>query len=441
MQSGGSSRGEMRLSRREVLVGAGVAAVAAAVPTWLLSRRPESEPPTGRPEHVILVDWDGFDPDYLGRAPTPNLDALTSRGSLSIADGTFPTISNPSRASMSTGAYPEVHGNAAYYFDGRTNSVVGENRFLVAETISEALAAEGKTTASVQWYMVQDHGTSYGDPEHLYVQPGGLFEKRVDAAIEILNRGPVDSGGEMVTLPKIPDFLAVYGVDLDTFGHAEGAEGPNIGPLLAELDRQLGRLVRATKEVGIYEQTAFLLTSDHGMTTWEHSLAEELASVSALGQNPEIVLTGRPVSPNAEIVIVPSAGRIADVTLRGRAATPEGREEVRAALASLPQISRVLGAAEQEILHTSDKLGDFVIEAKAPWGFKLPEPKEGTSRGAHGSAREMRVPLLIAGAGVRVGAVPKDAKLVDVAPTIAALLDVRPPVDAQGRALAESLNV
>jgi predicted AlkP superfamily pyrophosphatase or phosphodiesterase len=107
----------MRLSRREVVVGAGVAAVAAAVPTWLRSRRPE---------HVILVDWDGFDPDYLGRAPTPNLDALTSRGSLSIADGTFPTISNPSRASMSTGAYPEVHGNAAYYFDGRTNRVVGE---------------------------------------------------------------------------------------------------------------------------------------------------------------------------------------------------------------------------------------------------------------------------------------------------------------------------
>ena len=51
----------------------------------------------------------------------------------------------------------------------------------------------------------------------------------------------------------------------------------------------------------------------------------------------------------------------------------------------------------------------------------------------------MRVPLLIAGAGVRVGAVPKGASLVDVAPTIAALLGLRPPADAQGRALlAES---
>jgi predicted AlkP superfamily pyrophosphatase or phosphodiesterase len=432
----------MRLSRREVLAGAAVTAiVAATVPAWLLSRRSEGGSQTGRPEHVILVDWDGFDPDYLDRAPTPNIDALASRGSLSIADGTFPTISNPSRASMTTGAYPEVHGNAAYYFDAGTNEVVGENRFLAAETISEALAAEGKTTASVQWYMVQDHGTSYGDPEHLYVEPGGLFEQRVDAAIEILNLRPVNSGGKMVTVPRIPDFLAVYGPDLDAFGHAEGAEGPNMGPLLAELDRQLGRLVQATKDVGIYERTAFLLTSDHGMTTWQRSLAEELAAITAFGQRPEIAVPGRPVSPDAEIVIVASTDRVADVTLRGRAATPEGREKVRAALEGLPQISRVLDDAGLEALHASDKLGDFIAEAKAPWGFKFPEPEEGTSRGAHGSGREMRVPLLIAGAGVRVGAVPRDARLVDVAPTIAALLGTRPPADAQGRALAESLNV
>ena len=58
-----------------------------------------------------------------------------------------------------------------------------------------------------------------------------------------------------------------------------------------------------------------------------------------------------------------------------------------------------------------------------------------TSRGAHGSTREMRVPLLIAGAGVLGDVAPKDAKLVDVAPTIAALLGVRPPLDAQGRSL------
>ncbi|MBA3701632.1 MAG: alkaline phosphatase family protein [Actinomycetota bacterium] len=431
----------MRFSRREVLAGAGATVLAAAVPaSWLLLRHPEDRSPTGRPEHVILVDWDGFDPDYLGLAPTPNLDALARRGSLSIAESTFPTKSNPARASMSTGAYPKTHGNAAYYFDEEANRAVGQTRFLDAETICQALAAEGKTTAAVQWYMVQDHGASYGDPEHLYVEPGGLFEQRVDAAIEILNLRPVNSGGKMVAVPKIPDFLAVYGADLDAFGHAEGAEGPNLGPLLAELDRQLGRLVQTTKEVGVYEQTAFLLTSDHGMTTWDRSLTERLAATTILGRRTEIVPPGRPPSTEAEIVIV-TAGRIADVTLRSRAATPRGREDIRTVLEGLPHVSRVLDAADLKALHASDKLGDFVVEVEAPWGFGAPEPGKGTSRGGHGSTREMRVPFLISGAGVRVGAALRNARLVDVAPTIAALLGARPPADAKGRALVESLSV
>ncbi len=420
-------------------MGTGAAVAAAAVPTWLLSRRPEGRPRAGLPEHVILVDWDGFDPGYLGLAPTPNIDALASRGSLSVAKSTFTTKSNPARASMSTGAYPEVHGNAAYYFDEEANQAVGQTRFLTAETISQALAAEGRTTAAVQWYMVQDNGTSYGDPEHLYVEPGGLFEQRVDAAIDILNLSPVNSGGKMVAVPKIPDFLAVYGPDLDAFGHAEGAESPNLGPLLAELDRQLGRLVQATKEVGIYGQTAFLLTGDHGMTTWSRSLVERIATTPVLGHHPEIVPHGHSPSPETEIIVVPG-GRVADVTLRGRAAMPQGREKVRALLEGLPQVFQVLDASDFEAFHASDKLGDFVIEARTPWGFGPSEPDGEALRGGHGSTLEMRVPLLLAGAGVRKGAVPRDAGLVDVAPTISALLGARPPADAQGRALSELLD-
>jgi arylsulfatase A-like enzyme len=52
----------------------------------------------------------------------------------------------------------------------------------------------------------------------------------------------------------------------------------------------------------------------------------------------------------------------------------------------------------------------------------------------------MRVPLMIAGAGVRVGGVARKPKFVDVAPTIAALLGARPLADAHGRAPEEFLN-
>lgn len=307
----------MKITRRKFLTGAAAGAIMGSVPfSAALAQRSGA----GRsPKHVVLVDWDGFDPDYLDLAPTPNLDALTRRGSLSIADGTFHTISNPSRASMSTGAYPEIHGNAAYYYDEETGRAQGQSRFLAAETIAEVLASEGKTIASVQWYMIQNHGVVYGDPEHLYVQPGGPFKDRVDAAINILNRRPVDSGGEVVTVPKVPDFLAVYSSDLDGLGHREGPESPNIGPLLAKHDRQLGRLVQATKDVGIYGETAFLLTADHGMTGWNRTLIPEvLATVSAAGYTPEIVTPGNSPKPSTEVIIVPNSVRIGDFSLRGR---------------------------------------------------------------------------------------------------------------------------
>jgi arylsulfatase A-like enzyme len=262
----------------------------------------------------------------------------------------------------------------------------------------------------------------------------------VDAAVEILHRRSVDSDGEMVTVPKVPDFLAVYGPDLDAFGHLEGTESPNIGSLVAELDRQLGRLVQATKEVGIYELTAFILTSDHGMTGWRQSFLEEFVATSGLGRGVELVPPGRPAASETEVVIVKSAGRIADVTLRGRARTPGRLAEVRRALEGLPQVDQVLGAADLEALRASDKVGDFLVETRTPWGFGLEEPEGGASRGGHGSTQEMRVPLLISGAGVRVGAVSEGARLVDVAPTVAALLGVRPPADAQGRVLDELLH-
>jgi len=423
-----------RVSRRDFLVGTAALAALSAMPAMAFAE--------GRlPKYVILVDWDGLDPDYLGRVPTPNLDSLASRGSLSTIRGTYHTISNPSRASMSTGAYPEVHDNAAYVYDPAANRAQGQSRFLAAETIAQVLAAEGKTLASVQWYMVQNYGATYGDPEHLYVQPGGTFEKRVDAAIEILNQRPVNSGGRMVTVPKVPDFMAVYSSDLDGAGHNNGAESPVVDATLAESDRQLGRLVQATKDVGIYGEVAWLLTSDHGMTSWDRTLIPQvLATVTAAGYVPEIVTPGRSPAPATGVIIVPNGVRIGDFTLRGSAATAEAKGTIKAALERMEEIERVLDEPDLDALHASEKLGDLVAEAKPPWGFALSEPDPGKERGSHSSLSEIELPLLLAGAGVRRGAPPEDADLTDVAPTIAHLLNVRPPADAQGRALTESLG-
>jgi len=65
---------------------------------------------------------------------------------------------------------------------------------------------------------------------------------------------------------------------------------------------------------------------------------------------------------------------------------------------------------------------------------------DGRPRGSHGSTAESQVPLIMAGSGVRSGTTVHAASLVDVAPTVAALLGATPPVDAQGSALAHVLG-
>ncbi len=112
-------------------------------------------------------------------------------------------------------------------------------------------------------------------------------------------------------------------------------------------------------------------------------------------------------------------------------------ERVRAALEDLPQIAQVFERSDFGILRASDKLGNLVAEARAPWGLGF---SEGGVDGAHGSPQKIKVPLALAGTGIRAGVPPQSARLVDIAPTFAALLATSPPGDAQGRVLTEPLG-
>ncbi|MBV8760312.1 MAG: alkaline phosphatase family protein [Deltaproteobacteria bacterium] len=66
-----------------------------------------------------------------------------------------------------------------------------------------------------------------------------------------------------------------------------------------------------------------------------------------------------------------------------------------------------------------------------------------TGRGGHGGLEPevLTVPLILAGAGVKPGAVSLDAHLVDLAPTVAALLGMPAPGHGLGRTLSELLQL
>ncbi|MFI9487162.1 alkaline phosphatase family protein [Promicromonospora sp. NPDC052451] len=423
------------------------------------STRSSTAPAHGRADHVVLMALDGFDVEYLdlvrsgaaepdvaalrgsqahsSAAKMPNLQRLLRRGSVTTSTGVMTSITNPSWSSVATGAWPATHRNTAYWFDTATGTARGQQRDLAVPTIAQSIREQGGTVFSAQWFILQNYGVTFGDPDGLYTQPGGDCSRRTDDAVAVLRGEPVDSGGQQVTTDGVPDLVAVYCDVLDAIGHDGGDDDPRIPAALSDIDRQLGRLVQATKDAGVYGDTAFVLTGDHGMTTFDKGFgAEGLAAIEAAGFTPQILTSGQTPAPGTDVVIV--VGGVADVRIVGeRAGDPAAVRRLERALRGLPQVRDVLDEADQRRLRMSPGYGDLVVEPEPGWSFGA-TPADAAGR--HGATTELHVPLVLAGAGVRPGVHPHDPRHVDVAPTISALLGYAPPSGSEGRALREALR-
>lgn len=61
-----------------------------------------------------------------------------------------------------------------------------------------------------------------------------------------------------------PLLLAVTYDNPDHVGHTAGHDTPEIYEIMTYLDQQIGQLIQATKDAGIYDETVFIISSDHG---------------------------------------------------------------------------------------------------------------------------------------------------------------------------------
>ncbi|MFI1195039.1 alkaline phosphatase family protein [Micromonospora sp. NPDC020750] len=425
-----------------------VALLAAAVlPAGTASASSDKAKSPARPaQHVIMFDFDGFDPRFLeGRyadlAELPNIRALIENGAHGVADGSYSSYSNSSRTTTATGAYPAVHRNTGYYYNHETNRGVSQERYIEpgVETIAQSLKRQDRTSAYLQWYAVQNYGATYGDPAALYTQPGGNCETRANQAIALLRGEPVNSGGTMVDPAAIPDLITVYCDDVDGALHDGGFTDPDLPAALARVDAQIGRVRDAAREAGILDRTAFLVTADHGAREWTVPLLPEvLDRLSVTGLKVQVISSSGGVpDPTSEIVIVASP-RTADITLSGRADTAKNARRIAKIIKGIPGIAAVHDERDLRRMNASDKLGDLVVEPVEP--YHLSTLTDGAPRASHGALPEAHVPMVLSGAGIRRDVPLRNVGLVDVAATISALLGVQPPATSQGRVMRGAIE-
>jgi len=239
-----------------------------------------------------------------------------------------------------------------------------------------------------------------------------------------------------------PDLLALSFSHIDVIGHTYTPDSWEALDALLRLDQELARLfthLDATVGAGKW---AVAMSSDHGAPGAPKPLPLQRAK-DALAKADKAAGLGVSTFEEPFVWLAPGA-------------TPPQRAAVlatlRTELAGVEGVSAVVDASDRSTWPTEPKVaealalglfpgrsGDLVVLREDGYQWSNRPLPRGTT---HGSTDDLdqRVPMWFWGAGVRAGTAPGDLDVRQVAPTVAALLGVDVPRDAQLPLVREALQ-
>lgn len=279
-----------------------------------------------RPSRLYVFLMDGMHQteleDRLARDPQalPNLRRLRDRAAV-LAGGSivnFPSITWPSHTAICTGAWGGHHDvvNPSYYLreEGRTVSPQGLS-----------MGTEGYASSAVEsiyeaFHRVHPHCVTaaihapFGrSARHAVLEGRNLCDRaRVKeltaefasdmnsrwaaehpsvASESVLDTRGVAQVVELFTRTDQPPPLFVYHelALTDGAGHEYGPHSDGLADALAETDLRIGRVLALLDQLGLFDDTLFVVSADHGMAPQDVSLrANPTAHVLAAGLAAEV---------------------------------------------------------------------------------------------------------------------------------------------------------
>ena len=242
---------------------------------------------------------------------------------------------------------------------------------------------------------------------------------------------------------KKPRVMLINLPDTDSVGHNSGgpAAPAKMAEVMRNVDAQIGRLVKAYKDAGLYDRTLFVVTADHGMipnatnidgAAIRKALSDAKVPVPA-AQVPHIWLR----DPSQAKI---AADAIATAGIRGVGAVYHKTSDGFRISDRSPKIAPELDAAYRYLIETYDFTRGPDVVAMLNENA-LPGEYPPNSRGAHGSITwgTQHIPMIFAGPGVRAGMVSQQpARLADIAPTVLRIMGIEPR-GMDGAVLADCL--
>lgn len=420
--------------------------------------------------YVVYINWDGFAWYYYelankdGADRTPVINSLIKNGVLfTDAHTGIPSITNPMQTAVVTGAWPDVTGNCYRYFDKKQNVVIQFGRENKAETIAEAAVRQGLKIASVQQFILQDRGVIEGDRNRPYIQyENADYSKRFDTAVKLLKGETVGNGSQEVQINEIPQFLAIYMDDLDGIGHNDGITY-GMFPVSTEKDRQeailkrlekmdqkLGEFLDACKKIGLYDKMTLVLTSDHGMAPFGQQGKEDdgygysklpdlVNAIKSAGYKVETLNKNENAEPDTDIVLV-TVGLEVQLSFT-HDYNNEDVQKIINAVKDKSYTGVIMNKEEMKNRGAFEGFADILISPKPPYCFSM-DSRRYKARGQHDSLDEsaQHIFSLMWGRGVKKGYMYSDRMYnIDFARTMAKLLNIDGPANAEGSILEKAL--
>lgn len=214
-----------------------------------------NETQTWKAEHVIFIGLDGWGSYSVEKADMPNVKQLMSEGSYTLQKrSVLPSSSAVNWASMFMGAGPELHGYTEWgsQTPDLPSRELNENGTFpnMFQLIRDA-APEAELGMLSEWGGIK------------FISDTIALDQYTKASTENGNTHLRDLGVNYIKEKK-PTFAGIIFDSPDDVGHGAGHDTPEYYEKLVELDGYVGDFIQATKDAGIYDNTIFIVTSDHG---------------------------------------------------------------------------------------------------------------------------------------------------------------------------------
>lgn len=426
---------------------------------------------------LVVISADAMvDADLAYMATKPNFSELMKRASVVKHVRTiYPTVTYPAHTSMMTGAYPEKHGvisNEELTVGAPKQPWCWFNRASKVKDIFHTAKAAGYTTAGVFWpvtgchpaidYLVDEYWPQFeGDSLIEAFRRAGSSEDVIEKIVKpnvcegrMQIHPDADEMGFRFAASMIrayqPDLLMFHPANIDGMRHKYGLFNEHVTAALDDTDRWLGELVQATKDVGVYDQTNFVLMSDHGQMN-----IQRIIHLNVVLADHGLIRVDGAGNVESWDAFTHSAG-MSDYVFLKPDADGALRKKVYDLLLQLRDegiygVSEVFTREEIAARERLDGPFDFVLETDGytAFGQRVVRPLVSTfdstdyryGRATHGYLPDKgpQPVFIAAGPAVRPGIEIERRPIVDMPCTMARMLGLELP-DADGQAIEEMLR-